>query len=69
MTGDLRVTEALAEFLVASRWADIPEAVRRDGGIHSVAVQRDIQLVGSGIQPQIHGRSLGELVAYHDPVG
>ena len=31
MTGELRVTEALAEFLVASRWADIPAAVRHEG--------------------------------------
>jgi 2-methylcitrate dehydratase PrpD len=31
MTGDLRVTERLAEFLVASRWDDIPEAVRHEG--------------------------------------
>ena len=31
MTGDLRVTEALAAFLVASRWEDIPAAVRHEG--------------------------------------
>ena len=31
MTGDLRVTETLGEFLVASRWEDIPEAVRHEG--------------------------------------
>jgi len=31
MTGEPRVTEALAEFLVASRWADIPAAVRHEG--------------------------------------
>jgi 2-methylcitrate dehydratase PrpD len=31
MTGELRVTEALAEFLVASRWEDIPAAVRHEG--------------------------------------
>ncbi len=31
MTGELRVTEALAEFLVASRWVDIPAAVRHEG--------------------------------------
>jgi 2-methylcitrate dehydratase PrpD len=31
MTGDLRVTEALADFLVASRWEDIPAAVRHEG--------------------------------------
>ncbi len=31
MTGELRVTEALAEFLVASRWTDIPAAVRHEG--------------------------------------
>src|SRR5438874_631191 len=31
MTGDLRVTAALAEFLVASRWEDIPAAVRHEG--------------------------------------
>ena len=31
MTGDLRVTERLAEFVVASRWDDIPEAVRHEG--------------------------------------
>ena len=31
MTGDQRVTEALAEFLVASRWEDIPGAVRHEG--------------------------------------
>ena len=31
MTGDLRITERLAEFLVASRWDDIPEAVRHEG--------------------------------------
>src|SRR6266849_7772447 len=31
MTGGQRVTEALAEFLVASRWEDIPAAVRHEG--------------------------------------
>jgi len=31
MTGDLRVTEALAEFLAASRWEDIPATVRQEG--------------------------------------
>src|SRR5438552_1895313 len=31
MTGDLQVTEALAEFLVASRWGDIPAAARHEG--------------------------------------
>src|SRR6202043_1237506 len=31
MTGELRVTEALAAFLVASRWEDIPAAVRHEG--------------------------------------
>ncbi len=31
MTGDLRITERLAEFLVVSRWEDIPTAVRREG--------------------------------------
>jgi 2-methylcitrate dehydratase PrpD len=31
MTGDLRVTDALAEFIVASRWEDIPAAVRHEG--------------------------------------
>jgi len=31
MTGDLRVTEALADFLAASRWEDIPAAVRHEG--------------------------------------
>jgi 2-methylcitrate dehydratase PrpD len=31
MTDDPRVTERLAEFLVASRWEDIPDAVRREG--------------------------------------
>src|SRR5690242_16683529 len=31
MTGDLRVTQALAEFLVASRWEDIPATVRQEG--------------------------------------
>ncbi len=31
MTGELRVTETLAEFLVASRWTDIPAAVRHEG--------------------------------------
>ena len=31
MTSDLRVTERLAEFLVASRWDDIPAAVRHEG--------------------------------------
>src|SRR6266702_1134896 len=31
MTGDLRVTEALAAFLVASRWEDIPAAVQHEG--------------------------------------
>src|SRR6266853_2994619 len=31
MTGDPRVTEILAEFLAASRWDDIPEAVRHEG--------------------------------------
>jgi 2-methylcitrate dehydratase PrpD len=31
MTGELRVTAALAEFLVASRWEDIPAAVRHEG--------------------------------------
>src|SRR5438552_14523365 len=31
MAGDLRVTAALAEFLVASRWEDIPAAVRHEG--------------------------------------
>src|SRR5438067_11939514 len=31
MTGDLRATAALAEFLVASRWEDIPAAVRHEG--------------------------------------
>ncbi len=31
MTGEPRVTEALAEFLVASRWEDIPAAVRHEG--------------------------------------
>jgi 2-methylcitrate dehydratase PrpD len=31
MTGDLRVTETLAEFLVASRWEDVPQAVRHEG--------------------------------------
>src|SRR5713101_878750 len=31
MTDGLRVTERLAEFLVASRWDDFPDAVRREG--------------------------------------
>ena len=31
MTDDLRVTARLAEFLVASRWEDIPAAVRHEG--------------------------------------
>src|SRR5436190_3874974 len=31
MTGEPRVTEALAAFLVASRWDDIPAAVRHEG--------------------------------------
>jgi len=31
MAGDLRVTAALAEFLVASRWEDIPAGVRHEG--------------------------------------
>jgi 2-methylcitrate dehydratase PrpD len=31
MTDDPRVTERLAEFVAASRWEDIPEAVRREG--------------------------------------
>jgi 2-methylcitrate dehydratase PrpD len=31
MTGDLHVTERLAEFLAASRWEDIPAAVRHEG--------------------------------------
>ncbi|HEV2335361.1 MAG TPA: MmgE/PrpD family protein [Stellaceae bacterium] len=31
MTGDLHVTEPLAEFLVASRWEDIPTPVRHEG--------------------------------------
>src|SRR6266700_1394899 len=31
MTGELRVTEALAAFLVASRRGDIPAAVRHEG--------------------------------------
>ena len=31
MTGDPRVTERLAEFLVASRWEDIPAPVRHEG--------------------------------------
>src|SRR5260370_16613018 len=31
MIGELRVTEALAAFLVASRWEDIPAAVRHEG--------------------------------------
>jgi 2-methylcitrate dehydratase PrpD len=31
MTGEPRVTEALARFLVASRWEDIPAAVRHEG--------------------------------------
>ena len=31
MTGEPRVTEALAGFLVASRWEDIPAAVRHEG--------------------------------------
>jgi 2-methylcitrate dehydratase PrpD len=31
MAGELRVTEALAEFLVASRWEDVPAAVRHEG--------------------------------------
>jgi 2-methylcitrate dehydratase PrpD len=31
MTGDLHVTETLAGFIVASRWEDIPAAVRHEG--------------------------------------
>src|ERR1041384_8152902 len=31
MSDDPRVTEQLADFIAASRWADIPEAVRREG--------------------------------------
>src|SRR5260370_42328175 len=31
MIGALRVAEALAAFLVASRWEDIPAAVRHEG--------------------------------------
>ena len=31
MSDGPRVTEQLADFIAASRWADIPEAVRREG--------------------------------------
>jgi 2-methylcitrate dehydratase PrpD len=73
MTGEPRVTEALAAFLVASRWEDIPAAVRHEGvrsllnfvggalgGSHDEAVSLAVRVLMpyfGGSQASVIGRS------------
>jgi 2-methylcitrate dehydratase PrpD len=64
MTGDLRVTEQLAAFLAASRWEDIPEAVRHEG------VRSLLNFVGGalgGCQDEAVSLSVRVLTPYFGP--